>query len=446
MTSILSILLGVLVLGVLVFIHELGHFLAAKSCKIKVLAFSLGFGTPIFKKTVGDTEYRISSIPFGGYVKMAGENPEEQTEGQSSPDDFPSKPIWQRAFVAVAGPAANFLSAMAMLWGMYLWGVDKPLYLENTLVGAVADSSMAQQAGMLPGDSIISINGKGVSSWDDIQSIFAQQEVNYSITYSRDGKTGDAVLVNKNNYKGGLPKEPTMGLFPPLPAVIASVLDSSAAAQAGFLAGDTVRMIDSQKVYSWFHLTTIIENARSDTPLNILVSRGGKLLSLSVTPRYSETEKRKLLGIQVAEGDTRIVRYPMGEAISNALDKTWEYTIMIFDVIGKLASRRVPASQLSGPVGIIPASGFMVMQGLSHLLNFMALIGINLAVLNLMPLVITDGGLILFLIIEAIRRKPLSVKLQSVVNRIAIAFFLLLFLFVTFNDVMRLPDIFRMFK
>ncbi len=444
MLSIISIILGLLVLGVLVFIHELGHFLAAKSCKIKVLAFSLGFGTPVFKKTVGETEYRISSIPFGGYVKMAGENPEERTEGQSSPDDFPSRPIWQRAFVAVAGPAANFLSAMVMLWSMYLWGVDKPVYLEKPVVGAVADSSVAAVAGIQAGDSIVSINGKNVSSWEEIQSSFAQQERNYTIIYNRAGTVSETQLINKST--GKMPKSPIFGLYPPLPAVVGSVIESSAAAQAGFKTGDTVKTIDNRRIYSWFQLTSIIEKSKTDTPLTIVISRSGEQLTISVTPRYSEKDKRNLLGIGFAEGDTRIVRYGPAEAINKALDKTWEYTIMIFDVIGKLASQKVPASQLSGPVGIIPASGFMVMQGLSELLNFMALIGINLAVLNLMPLVITDGGLLLFLIIEAIRRKPLSVQMQSNINKVAIAFFLLLFLYVTFNDVMRLPDIFKMFK
>lgn len=444
MLSIVSIILGLLVLGVLVFIHELGHFLAAKSCKIKVLAFSLGFGTPLFKKTVGETEYRISSIPFGGYVKMAGENPEERTEGQSSPDDFPSKPIWQRAFVAVAGPAANFISAMVMLWCMYLWGVDKPVYLEKTIVGAVADSSAAADAGIKAGDSIVSINGKNVSSWEDIQTSFAQQERNYTIVYNREGANSEAKLVNKSMDR--MPKNPIFGLYPPLPAVVGSVVESSAAAQAGFKVGDTVKTINSKRIYSWFHLTSIIEKSKTDTPLTIEISRSGEQVAISATPRYSEKAKRNLLGIGFSEGVTRIVRYAPAEAINKALDKTWEYTVMIFDVIGKLASQKVPASQLSGPVGIIPASGFVAMQGLAELLNFMALIGINLAVLNLMPLVITDGGLLLFLIIEGIRRKPLSVQMQSNINKVAIVFFLLLFLFVTFNDVMRLPDIFRMFK
>jgi regulator of sigma E protease len=142
---------------------------------------------------------------------------------------------------------------------------------------------------------------------------------------------------------------------------------------------------------------------------------------------------------------SRTIRYSPVVAVNKAFEKSWEYTTMIFDVIGKLISREVSANQLSGPIGIIPASGFMLFQGLSPLLNFMALIGINLAVLNLMPLVITDGGLLFFLLLEAIRRKPLSVKSQLFINKIAVAFFLLLFLFVTFNDFKRLPEYFRIF-
>lgn len=442
MTSIVSIVLGLVVLGILVFIHELGHFLAAKSCRIRVLAFSLGFGAPIFKRTVKGTEYRIGSIPFGGYVKMAGENPEEG--GEQSPDDFPSKPVWQRAFVAIAGPAANFIAAFMMLWVMYIWGVDRPLYMENTIVGAVSDSSAALRAGFAPGDSVVTINGKPVKSWEDIQTQFAQQEVSYTIEYVRSGQTFTTTVVPEKSKS--IPKHMAAGLLPPLPAVVADVIDSSAADKAGLLPGDTIVTIDSQRIYSWFQMTSIIEKWQGGNPLSFTVSRKNESLTLAITPKYNETEKRNLVGIRVGEGKARIVKYSPAGAIDHALDKTWEYTIMIFDVVGKLVSQKVPASQLSGPVGIIPASGFMVMQGLSNLLNFMALIGINLAVLNLLPLVITDGGMLLFLILEAIRGKPLSVKTQSMFNKVAIAFFLLLFLYVTFNDVMRLPDIFKLLK
>ena len=442
MTSILMVIIGIIVLGVLVFIHELGHFLVAKWCGIKVLAFSLGFGTPIFKKTVGDTEYRISAIPFGGYVKMAGENPEDERE--NAPDEFQSKPVWQRALVAVAGPAANFVFALLMLWVVFMWGVDRPLYYEHPILGAVSDSSAAQKAGLKAGDSLITINGKQIETWDDIENIFVQQEQQYSITYSRNSDIYNTTI--KPEKKGsGIHKDPTEGLLPPLPAIVADVNPESPASEAGVQSGDSIVTINGKKIYSWFQLLDMVENWKPGKPLEVVVERDGSFETMSIEPQYNEEAKRRLVGIRVSEGMSRTIRYSPVVAVNKAFEKSWEYTTMIFDVIGKLISREVSANQLSGPIGIIPASGFMLFQGLSPLLNFMALIGINLAVLNLMPLVITDGGLLFFLLLEAIRRKPLSVKSQLFINKIAVAFFLLLFLFVTFNDFKRLPEYFRIF-
>src|SRR5690554_285263 len=436
------VIIGIIVLGVLVFIHELGHFLVAKWCGIKVLAFSLGFGTPIFKKNVGDTEYRISAIPFGGYVKMAGENPEDERE--NAPDEFQSKPVWQRALVAFAGPAANFIFALLMLWVVFMWGVDRPLYYERPILGAVSDSSAAQKAGLQAGDSLITINGKQIETWDDIENIFVQQEQQYSITYSRNSDIYNTTI--KPGKKGsGIPKDPTEGLLPPLPAIVADVNPESPASEAGVQSGDSIVTINGKKIFSWFQLLSMVENWKPGKALEVVVERDGSFETMSIEPQYNEEAKRRLIGIRVSEGKSRTIRYSPVIAVNKAVEKSWEYTTMIFDVIGKLISREVSANQLSGPIGIIPASGFMLFQGLSPLLNFMALIGINLAVLNLMFLVITDGGLLFFLLLEAIRRKPLSVKSQLFINKIAVAFFLLLFLFVTFNDFKRLPEYFRIF-
>ena len=442
MITILSIVLGVLVLGILVFVHELGHFLAAKWCGINVITFSLGFGSPLISKTWKGTEYRISAIPFGGYVKMAGENPEEQREG--APDEFSSKPIWQRAVVAIAGPASNYIIALLMLWFVFMWGVERPLYYQHPIVGAVADSSAARQAGLMAGDSLVSVNGKNIKTWEDIETAFAQQERTYSFVFIRDNQRNTAEMILER--KGpAIPEDPTGGVLPPLPAVIADVNKDSPAQKAGLKPGDTVISIDGQKVYSWFQLMEIVEKWTPGSPLQFTVARDGTVLSADISPEFDKQAGRKLVGIRVSEGEKEKISYSPLVAVRKGLDKGWEYTTMIFDVIGKLVSRQVPASQLAGPVGIIPASGFMVMQGLSPILNFMALIGINLAVLNLMPLIITDGGLLLFLGLEAIRRKPLNIKTQMTINKIAIAFFLLLFLFVTFNDVMRLPQYIKIF-
>lgn len=442
--KILPVILGIIVLGILVFIHELGHFLAAKWCGIRVLAFSLGFGTPIIKKEFRGTEYRISAIPFGGYVKMAGENPEEEKEGAA--DEFTSKPVWQRAFVAFAGPAANMISSLLMLWFMFSWGVERPLYYENMIIGAVEKNSPAEQAGIRAGDSLISISGRPARSWEDIDAAFVQQDREYSLTYMRDGQTFTTVMKMKKS-DDLIPKDFTGGIMPPFPAVVANVNPNSPAEKAGFTKGDTIKAINNQMIHSWFEVLNIIKEYKSSekTPLEVSIARNSSTIELSVTPEYDSNTKRHIIGIMVDQGEKKTVKYPVGVAFHKGMDKGWEYTTMIFDVIGKLVSQEANANQLMGPIGIIPASGFMAMQGVSTILNFMALIGINLAVLNLMPLVITDGGMLLFLLIEAVRRKPLSLQTQMLFNKIAIAFFLLLFLFVTFNDVQRLPEYFRIF-
>jgi regulator of sigma E protease len=244
-----------------------------------------------------------------------------------------------------------------------------------------------------------------------------------------------------------IPKEHMGGIMPPLPAIVATVSPNSPAERAGIQKGDTIKTINNQKVYSWFQVLTFIKtyDTTEKKPLTITVARDSSLVSLSTSPEYDAGSKRYIIGIMVDEGAKRIVRYPVMAAFHKGMEKGWEYTTMIFDIIGKLVSREVSTKQLAGPVGIIPMSGGMALQGLSAILNFMGLIGINLAVLNLMPLVITDGGMLLFLALEAIRRKPLSIKTQMIFNKVAIAFFLMLFLFVTFNDVQRLPEYFRLF-
>lgn len=440
MISILSIILGLLVLGFLVLIHELGHFLAAKWCGIRVLAFSIGFGNPIIKKNYKGTEYRISAIPFGGYVKMAGENPDEGRAG--APDEFPSRPVWQRAFVAVAGPVANYIIGMLMLWVMFMYGVQQPLYYDRPIVGAVADTSAASDAGLIAGDSLISINNRQIQNWNDVDAAFALQQQNYKIIISRDGQQKNLDMSLKNNGDA-FPQDLTGGMLPPLPAVVADINKNSPAENAGLKAGDTILTINGARIHSWFQLSQIIGSYKGDEALKISIGRNGSNLEVDIKPEYNEQTKRNLIGIRVDEGEKRIVSYPPLAAMEKGLDKTWEYTTMIFDVIGKMFAREVPASQLSGPLGIIPASGFMVLQGISPILQLMSLIGIQLAVLNLLPLVITDGGQLLFLLIEAVRRKPVSVKAQIIANKVAIVFFLLLFLFVTFHDVRRLPEMFR---
>ena len=441
----LQIVIGLVILGILVIIHELGHFFMAKAWHVRVLAFSIGFGKPLFKKTIGETEYRISSIPFGGYVHMAGEHPED--EKTIGPGDFTSKPTWQRALVALAGPAANFLFAMFFLWVMFIIGVEKPTYLGRPVVGAVADSSVAKQAGLCPGDSIISINGRGIGSWEDVQAALSAQAGRTKVVFAR-GPREDSVEFLTPKVRGrGFPRQPAAGLFSPLPAIIGSLNPHSPAEKAGLRPHDTVVSINERRIFSWFQLSeTIVHYDSSAGPLRFLIRRADSTVEVGIVPEYKKDARRFLIGAAVMAPSTKKTRYSAIGAFPMMLRKSWEYTVMIYDVIGKLVSKQVSPQQLAGPVGIVQMSGVVAMGGLAAILDFMALIGINLAVLNLLPLVITDGGLLLFLLIEAVRRRPLSLQHQMAINRIAFAFFITLFLYVTYNDIARVPELLRLGK
>jgi regulator of sigma E protease len=445
MMILLQIVIGLVILGILVIIHEMGHFLMAKAWQIRVLAFSIGFGKPLFKKTIGETEYRICAIPFGGYVHMAGEHPED--EKSADPGDFTSKPTWQRALVAIAGPAANFIFAMIFLWVMFMIGVEKPVYLQRPVVGAVADGSVARQAGILPGDSIVSINGRGISSWENVQTALSTTSGAISLRLARGGRIDSVQFVMPVVRGRGIPRQPAAGLFASLPAVIGSLNVNSPAERAGFKAHDVVVSIDEKPIVSWFQLSDIIVHYNSSSgPLRFVVRRGDSLIHAAAIPEYNKDARRYMIGAAAAAPRTEKTRYSPTGAVSLTVRKSWEYTVMIFDVIAKLVSKQVSPQQLAGPVGIVQMSGVMAMGGPSAILDFMALIGINLAVLNVLPLVITDGGLLLFLLIETVRRKPLSIRRQLLINRIAIAFFISLFLYVTINDIARVPELLRLGK
>ena len=439
----LAIIIGLLVLSALVFVHELGHFIAAKSCKIRVLAFAIGFGRTLWSFKRGDTEYRVNAIPFGGYVQMAGDSPTQERSG--APDEFYSKPIWQRAVVALAGPMANLVFAILTLWAAFIYGMDRPAFLDSARVGIVMKDSPAEAAGFLAGDTIVSINGAQISGWEQVDALLSQQlGSGYKIALRRAGNSLELDL-RVERTGAHLPKMPSGGLLPArYPPVIGGVKPKSAA--DGMLeVGDTLLALKNIPVSSFDHFAMMMREYDPENELaaSINIKRGENLMHVFVIPTYDSTAGRYLLGIEPAPEPMRLVRYGVTDALGPTFAKTWEYSVMIFDVLGKLTSGKVPASQLAGPLNIIPVSGMMAFQGLSSILNFMALIGINLAVLNLLPLVITDGGLLMFLIIEAIRGRPLSSESQAAVNKVFIFLFLALFLFVTFNDLQRLPELFR---
>jgi regulator of sigma E protease len=438
-----AIIIGFIVLGLLVLVHELGHFLMAKACRIRVLTFSIGFGAALWKKNINGTDYKIGVIPFGGYVHMAGEHPEDEHE--SLPDEFPQKPIWQRALVAVGGPGANFLFAILLLWISFMYGVDRERFLDRPVIGAVIDSSVAAGAGLQAGDSVVSMNGVPIRSWEDVQKLFIKQDGTYRLSYVRNGMPSGVTLniprLKRNDFAGNR----TAGLLPANPARIGTVSKGSVAEKSGIAAGDSILSLNGASIYSWNQFSMLV--AKYDTSkgaLNLALMRAGTVVTISAAPAYDAKEKRYLLGVMAAPAAKRRVQYSPLAAIAPTWAKTWENTTMIFDVLAKLVSKRVSPDQLAGPIGIVQMSGFVAFAGFSQILDFMALIGVNLAVINLFPLIITDGGMLLFLLLEAIRRKPLALKHQILLSKIAISFFILLFLYVTFNDIERFPKLMQL--
>ncbi len=444
LSSFQSLLAGFVILSILVFVHELGHFLVAKAFKIKVLAFSLGFGKAFFSKTINGTEYRFSMIPFGGYVRMAGEYPQDGVPLESS--DFNAKPIWQRAGVVLAGPVFNYVFAFILAWCVFMIGIERPRYLDTPSIGAVLDSSIAQHAGFLSGDTLISINGKHIANWHDIEKSLTFQERTYHIVAKRGTQELPLTLQFPPITSGGIPKNPTGGILPAPPAIIGATTPGMPGAVAGLQKGDIVTAINGKKVNSWHELSQSITQWDSTKgPLACDIQRSTSTLTLTINPAFNTTEKRYMLGIAMETPAMRKISYSPLVALPLAVQKTWDLTTMIFVVVKKLVTKEVSANQLAGPVGIVQMSGAMVSFGIVSVLTFMALLGVNLAVINLLPLVITDGGVLLLLLVEAIRKRPLSLNAQMIINRIAIAGFIALAIFVTFNDIKRIPEMFQMF-
>jgi regulator of sigma E protease len=442
--SVLQVIIGLLILGILVLVHEFGHFVAAKAFGVRVLSFSIGFGKALLRKRIGETEYRISAIPFGGFVHMAGEHPEDDHEQQ--PDEFPSKPIWQRGVIAFAGPAFNYVSAVVFLWFAFVVGMQVPTYLDTPAVGDVLSDSPAATAGIQPGDTVVSINGRRIDSWREIENAIGRLDDEYTVVVRREGEhhtyTIPSVTPEGKNWATTFY---AAGMLPSPPPVIGEVQDDSPAARAGLQPDDSVIAIDSERIVSWAQLSSRVaawDSTRS--ALRLSVARGDTVRSFSMTPYFDEQLDRYRIGMTAAEVPTRTRRLGPLAAIPASFARSGDMIILIGNTLKQLFTARISPKELAGPIGIVQMSGGMALLGLVPVLNFMALIGINLALLNLLPLIITDGGMLLFLGIEAVRGKPLSLQAQLIVNRIAIALFLMLFVYVTFNDILRLPRFFGM--
>lgn len=449
MTTLISFLI---VLGILIFIHELGHFVVAKLSGVGVLKFSLGFGPKIIGIKRGETEYLISLLPLGGYVKMVGEAADDEVKLEEKEKSFADKPIAKRAAIVVAGPIMNLVLAFVLLPLIYLIGIQIPAYLsKEPMVGYVAKDENADKAGLKKGDLIMSIDGSSVKNWEDLNTIIiSSPNKALHLKVRRDGEAKDITFVTQASPQtgGGI-----AGFYPPMSPTVGGVVPGFPAEKAGLKIGDIIISIDGVKIDHWIELQQAIQNkqseARSQKPedknkdveeMVFSIKRGNEIIEIKITPRWNENIKAYAIGIAPFQ-ETITRRYgPIG-AVVEGVKKMGDLTIMTFVIIKKLFVGEISVKTLGGPLMIAQVAGQAAESGATALLSLMAFLSLQLGILNLLPIPVLDGGFLLFFGIEALRGKPLSEKIMTIAQNIGIGLLILLMVFVTYNDVMRLDII-----
>jgi regulator of sigma E protease len=432
-----SLFAFVFVLGVLIFVHELGHFLMARRIGVRVLTFSLGFGPKLIGFRRGDTEYCISAVPLGGYVKMAGETPEDTRTGAS--DEFLSKTKWQRFQVLVMGPVMNLALAVIVMALVLYQGAQVALYEERpTVVASFLSESPAKQAGIHIGDRILAIDGETTDTWQKMQLVvLGKANRRVIVTVNRDGKTSDIpVQVGaRGKFEVG-----DLGILPVIRPVVSDLERDSPGEQSGLQPGDIILAADGERYVSNPRLVEIIR-AHPNTPIALEIQRNGETKTVSVTPRPIDGAAK--IGAHLTV-ETRTVNPGFVEAFKLSVQQNWEWAVLILKTLGGLLTRNTSVKSLMGPVAIADLSGTAAEQGWLPLFSLMAMISLNLGLLNLMPIPVLDGGHIAILAMEGVSRRDFSMKVKE--KMLLAGFVLLLMLMVTviYNDLTRIPWIVRL--
>jgi regulator of sigma E protease len=422
-----------IVLGIMVLVHEWGHFIVAKSFGVRVEIFSIGFGTRLWGYKRGDTDYRLSALPLGGYVKMAGDNPLEDRKGD--PDEFLSKPRWQRVLIALAGPAMNIVLSVILVAGIYMRGSKQPAFLDRPmdLVGVLQDSP-AQKAGLLPGDHVVSVNGVNNPTWDRAQLELMSTLPGHMLTIAVD-RNGQQLSFS---VPAAQSVEEVFG-YPQDHLIVSAVSPGTPAERSGLMAGDVITKVNGIALANGAEFPPIVDKSHSQ-PLDLEVQRGDRTLHIQLRPQQVNVPNgapRWQIGV-LRTGDLVERRLSFGAAIIESIGMNALMTRQVAYVVVELFRGKISLNQLEGPLGIAKESGRAAREGVAELLSLMAMIGVNLAVLNLLPIPPLDGGHILMLFIEGTIRRDLSVRVKERFVTVSMVFLLLVFAIVMYNDVLKL--------
>jgi regulator of sigma E protease len=446
-SALINLLSFVVAISLLVAIHEFGHYIVGRWAGMKVLRFSIGFGTPIWSRRAGkdNTEYCIASIPLGGYVRFL-----DSREGPVPPEDegraFNHRPIPQRIAVLVAGPLFNFLFAIVAYWALFMPGV----MVLQPAVGAVEPGSYADRAGLEYGDKIVAVDGVAVRDWEAalvaiLDTMVATGEVPLALEDARGGQRRAVLDVGSDAARLTEPGVLFDGLgfevWQP-PAVIGGIMPGAAAEGAGLIAGDRISGIDGEPVQSWNDLLEIVQ-ARPGEAVTVEYVRDGYAASVDLVLGEDGTgdERRGKIGIELANTweDYYVLRtYSPFESLTAAVEKTWTSTMFTVRMLGRMVTGDVSIKNISGPINIAQFAGESAERGMTYFLGFLAIISISLGVLNLLPIPVLDGGQIVYQVAELVKGSPLTERAQIIGQQIGILALLLLMSFAFYNDIARI--------
>lgn len=421
-----------LLLGVMILVHEAGHFWAAISVGIRVETFSIGFGSRLFGFKRGDTDFRISAIPLGGYVRMLGEQPGDAQA--ADPRSFQAKRRWQRAIVIIAGPLMNVLLAIAIVTGLYMHGVQTEVEQSKAVVSSVTAGSPAAKAGLEAGDKIINFDGQANPSWPDVLMTTAMN-ANHAlpVVVDRGGQTLHLTVVPTMDPKEGMGAAGWNG-----GVQVAEIVKGMPAGAAGLRPGDSFIKVNGEPISSPDTVRQAVMKS-GGKPVDFVISRSGQFQNITVTPQATSDSKAPYqIGIYF-QRRPEFVKLGLGQAIAQSLQFNKQNALLIYQLLGSIIEHRVSAkSALAGPIQIAQMSSEAAHEGATSYLTIMALISLNLAVFNLLPIPILDGGTLLLLIIEMLLQREVSMQVKETVFKIGFVCLMAIVVFAIYNDISRI--------
>jgi regulator of sigma E protease len=428
-TFVTNIFAFVLVLGFLIFAHEAGHFFVAKAFRVRVLVFSFGFGRRLFGFRKGDTDYRVSLIPLGGYVRMAGDTPDENHLGD--PAEFLSKPKWQRFLILVAGPAMNVIIAIVFMAGISMIGTE--LLVTKPVLGDIEANMPAAKAGLHYGDVIVAANGESITDFDDLRLIITMHAgTPIRIDYRRNGILHSTTLtpVSAESDYGPIGRA---GFYPLIDPIVGRVNPGSPAAKAGIRTGDRIVVANGKPVSQLPQFSDVIEAAKG-APIALQLQRGASVIATTLPPVAGLDRRDPYRGFYPPSIVRKLSLVP---ALQDSVDQNWKMLKYAGQAIGRIFKAEGSVKELSGPISIARISGDMFRRGWMEVVGLMAMISLQLGVMNLLPIPILDGGHIAILLVEGAARRELSLMAKERIQQLGFALLATLMIVVLYHDVVQ---------